>query len=84
MSPQMADSAGADRFKELFSLTERDLLAYPLRRVERPEDAADVVAENFLVLDYVGAMSSGDWYGRPLIGELDDGLGCDTLGVDLP
>ncbi len=37
-----------------------------------------------VLLDYVKAMSSGDWYGRPLIGELDDGLGCDTLGVDLP
>ena len=52
MSPQMADSAGAGRFKELFSATERDLLAYVLRRVDRPEDAADVVAETFL-LDYV-------------------------------
>ena len=82
MSPQMADSADADRFKELFSLTERDLLAYALRRVERPEDAADVWPR--LPVYYVGAMSSGDWYGRPLIGELDDGLGCDTLGVDLP
>jgi hypothetical protein len=37
-----------------------------------------------VLLDYVKAMPSGDWYGRPLIGELDDGLGCDSLGVDLP
>jgi hypothetical protein len=37
-----------------------------------------------VLLDYVKAMPSGDWYGRPLIGELDDGLGCDSLGVDMP
>jgi RNA polymerase sigma-70 factor, ECF subfamily len=39
----------ADRFSRLFADTERELLAYALRRVERPEDAADVVAETFLV-----------------------------------
>jgi len=38
-----------ERFRGLFAATERDLLAYALRRVERPEDAADVVAETFLV-----------------------------------
>jgi len=37
------------RFRHLFDDAERDLLAYALRRVERPEDAADVVAETFLV-----------------------------------
>ena len=37
------------RFRRLFDDTERDLLAYALRRVARPEDAADVVAETFLV-----------------------------------
>ena len=37
-----------------------------------------------VLLDYVKAMPSGDWYGRPLIGELGEGLGCDTAGVDLP
>jgi RNA polymerase sigma factor (sigma-70 family) len=37
------------RFRRLFDDAERDLLAYALRRVERPEDAADVVAETFLV-----------------------------------
>lgn len=37
------------RFRRLFDEAERDLLAYALRRVERPEDAADVVAETFLV-----------------------------------
>jgi RNA polymerase sigma-70 factor (ECF subfamily) len=38
-----------DRFSRLFAETERELLAYALRRVDRPEDAADVVAETFLV-----------------------------------
>jgi RNA polymerase sigma factor (sigma-70 family) len=47
MSPQMATPA--DRFRRLFADTERELLAYALRRVDRVEDAADVVAETFLV-----------------------------------
>ena len=38
-----------ERFRRLFADTERELLAYVLRRVERAEDAADVVAETFLV-----------------------------------
>lgn len=37
------------RFRALFDDAERDLLAYALRRVDRPEDAADIVAETFLV-----------------------------------
>lgn len=47
MCPQM--TAETDRFRSLFAATERELLAYALRRVDRPEDAADVVAETFLV-----------------------------------
>jgi RNA polymerase sigma factor (sigma-70 family) len=39
----------ADRFRRLFAANERELLAYALRRVDRAEDAADVVAETFLV-----------------------------------
>jgi RNA polymerase sigma-70 factor (ECF subfamily) len=39
----------ADRFRRLFAANERELLAYVLRRVDRAEDAADVVAETFLV-----------------------------------
>jgi RNA polymerase sigma-70 factor (ECF subfamily) len=39
----------AQRFERLFERAERDLLAYVLRRVDRPEDAADIVAETFLV-----------------------------------
>jgi RNA polymerase sigma factor (sigma-70 family) len=39
----------SQRFRDLFAETERELLAYVLRRVDRAEDAADVVAETFLV-----------------------------------
>jgi len=45
----MSDEAAHNRFQSLFRETERDLLGYALRRVDRPEDAADVVAETFLV-----------------------------------
>jgi len=45
----MATQVPADRFRRLFADTERELLAYALRRVDRPEDAADVVAETYLV-----------------------------------
>jgi RNA polymerase sigma factor (sigma-70 family) len=38
------------RFRRLFDDTERDLLSYAVRRVQRPEDAADIVAETFLVV----------------------------------
>jgi RNA polymerase sigma factor (sigma-70 family) len=38
-----------DRFRRLFAETERELLAYVLRRVDHAADAADVVAETFLV-----------------------------------
>jgi RNA polymerase sigma factor (sigma-70 family) len=46
--PVIADDAHA-RFRRLFDDTERDLLSYAVRRVQRPEDAADIVAETFLV-----------------------------------
>ena len=42
----IADDAQA-RFRRLFEDTERDLLSYAVRRVSRPEDAADVVAAAF-------------------------------------
>lgn len=38
-----------ERFAELFERSHRPLLAYALRRVSDPADAADVVAETFLV-----------------------------------
>jgi hypothetical protein len=37
-----------------------------------------------VMLGYVAAMPSGEWYGRPLAGDVNSGLGCDNLGVDLP
>jgi RNA polymerase sigma factor (sigma-70 family) len=45
----MTDENHERRFRRLFDDTERDLVAYAVRRVDRPEDAADVVAETFLV-----------------------------------
>jgi len=47
--PPVNAEAPTARFRRLFADTERELLAYALRRVDRPEDAADVVAETFLV-----------------------------------
>jgi RNA polymerase sigma factor (sigma-70 family) len=44
-----AQMTHTDRFRRLFADTERELLAYVLRRVDRADDAADVVAETFLV-----------------------------------
>lgn len=38
-----------DRFRELYTRHFDALLGYALRRVSRPEDAADVVADTFLV-----------------------------------
>jgi hypothetical protein len=37
-----------------------------------------------VLLEYVTAMPSGQWYGRPLIGDVNSGLGCRQLGVKLP
>jgi RNA polymerase sigma factor (sigma-70 family) len=54
LPPEPASSLapGADheaRFTALFEATHRALLAYAVRRVADPADAADVVAESFLV-----------------------------------
>ncbi|MEV4812202.1 RNA polymerase sigma factor [Micromonospora avicenniae] len=38
-----------DRFRRVYAGNFQPLLAYALRRTEQPEDAADVVAETFLV-----------------------------------
>jgi RNA polymerase sigma-70 factor (ECF subfamily) len=37
------------RFEDLYRSCYQDLLGYALRRVDRPQDAADVVADTFLV-----------------------------------
>jgi RNA polymerase sigma factor (sigma-70 family) len=49
MPTHLSASDRVERFNRLFARTERELLAYALRRVDRPEDAADIVAETFLV-----------------------------------
>jgi len=43
------ERAAEDRFRALFAETCRPLLAYALRRVRDPADAADVVGETFVV-----------------------------------
>jgi DNA-directed RNA polymerase specialized sigma24 family protein len=45
----LADDLAETRFRQLYAEHGRDLLAYALRRVPDPDDAADVVAETFLV-----------------------------------
>ena len=47
--PFVPASAPESRFGELFNDCSGDLLAYALRRVAQPADAADVVAETFVV-----------------------------------
>jgi hypothetical protein len=37
-----------------------------------------------VLYEYAAAMPSGRWYGRPLLGDVNSGLGCDSLGVPLP
>jgi hypothetical protein len=32
---------------------------------------------------YAAAMRAGTWYGRPLEGDADEGLGCASLGIRL-
>ncbi|HTJ38035.1 MAG TPA: sigma-70 family RNA polymerase sigma factor [Dactylosporangium sp.] len=41
--------SSAARFEDLYRSCYQDLLGYALRRVDRPQDAADVVADTFLV-----------------------------------
>ena len=45
----LASQGAAARFERLFNDTRRDLLAYALRRSRSPEDAADVLAETYLI-----------------------------------
>ena len=44
-----SDIEHEDRFRQVYAATFELLLAYAMRRVEQPEDAADVVAETYLV-----------------------------------
>ena len=45
----MARAPDATRFEALYRSCYQDLLGYALRRVDRPESAADVVADTFLI-----------------------------------
>jgi hypothetical protein len=36
-----------------------------------------------VLIGYAKAMPSGKWYGRPLTGDVNSGLGCSELGIDL-
>jgi hypothetical protein len=65
--------AAEARFAALYRDHAREVLAYAVRRGASAEDAADVVA----------AMRKGNWYGRPLEGDADEGLGCSTFGIRL-
>ena len=38
-----------DRFQDLYAHTRRDLLAFAMRRAPAPEDAADILAETYLI-----------------------------------
>jgi hypothetical protein len=49
-----------------------------LRKMYTKGGYAEVIGE------FVAAMPSGDWYGRPLIGDVNSGLGCSRLGIRLP
>jgi RNA polymerase sigma factor (sigma-70 family) len=48
-SGALGEEVAQARFSRLYREQGRAILAYALRRVEEPEDAADVVAETFLV-----------------------------------
>jgi hypothetical protein len=68
------------------------------RAKEREATAAMATAKSWPVLhemakegaypdvlyEFAAAMPKGDWYGRPLAGDVNSGLGCDSRGVDLP
>lgn len=51
LEPTLLDAPPADacRFRALFAANARAVLGYALRRTASPEDAADVVADTFLV-----------------------------------
>lgn len=56
--PSLTDQA---LFEDLYQRTRRDLLAYLLRRAESPDDAADILAEAYLIAwGKLEALPSGD------------------------
>ena len=51
---------------------------WPILREMEAEGAYPQVVEEF-----AAAMPSGEWFGRPLLGDVNSGLGCTGLGVPL-
>jgi hypothetical protein len=47
-------------------------------------DMAKHGAYPWVLLRFAKAMPTGRWYGRPILGDVDEGLGCAALGVKLP
>ena len=41
-------------------------------------------AYSSVLWSYADALPSGTWYGRPIEGDVNGGLGCSDVGVDLP
>jgi hypothetical protein len=71
-----AGDRGKEREAEAALATAKD---WPvLREMQKQGGYPDVLIE------YAAAMPKGTWYGRPLTGDVNSGLGCDSLGVDLP
>ena len=52
--------------------------SWPILQEMRSQGAYPAVLE-----DFAKAMPSGTWYGRPLEGDADSGLGCSYLGIPL-
>jgi hypothetical protein len=67
------------------SVKEREAIAAMATAKDWPilKEMAKQGAYPEVLLGYAKAMPSGRWYGRPLLGELDAGLGCKGFGVDL-
>lgn len=58
---RVSSDGSTARFERLFSDTRHDLLAYTLRRSKSPEDAADVLAETYLIAwQKLDAVPQGD------------------------
>ena len=61
MTPKHAPTTDQRRFEQLFERHRRSVLGYALRRVDEPADAADVLAETFLIAwRRLGGVPEGD------------------------
>jgi len=68
------DAAGVERAIAAMATAKH----WPVLRQMSREGAYPEVLEG-----YAAAMRKGNWYGRPLEGDADEGLGCSSLGVKL-